>query len=188
MSDISDKFSQADFPQKETDSSSSDEGYDLGNETSASLTDLIEKLRGNYDFFAEMTDKEIVWFLRLCGRRSYKTDQPIFQEGELGNCFYLIVFGKVVITRGDTELATLETGDCFGEMAVLDDAPRSASATATMDTLVFSVERDILTDVFPSLGFKVAANLAKQLSVKLRDTDELIKMSAKKAEPEKAAT
>ncbi len=184
MPDISDHFSQADFPQKETDSSEG--GFDLGHESVSSLEDLIEKLRGNYDFFAEMTDKEIVWFLRLCGRRSYKTDQPIFQEGELGNCFYLIVFGKVLITRGDMVLATLETGDCFGEMAVLDDAPRSASATAAMNTLVFSVERDILTDVFPTLGFKVAANLAKQLSVKLRDTDELIKVSTIKTKPEKA--
>ena len=57
-----------------------------------------------------------------------------------------------------------------------------------MVTLVFSVERDILTDVFPTLGFKVAANLAKQLSVKLRETDELIKMTAKNSEPEKTAT
>lgn len=182
------KFSQGDFPQTELDSSSSTGGIDLSDESDSPVTDLIEKLRGNYDFFADMTDKEIVWFLRLCGRRSFKPDQPIFQEGELGNCFYLIVFGKVVISRGDMKLATLETGDCFGEMAVLDDAPRSASATAAMDTLVFSVERDILTDVFPTLGFKVAANLAKQLSVKLRETDELLKTSAKKAEPEKAAT
>ncbi len=178
MSKISDKFPQADFPQKETDSSSSQENFDLSQENSSSMTNLIGKLRGNYDFFTDMTDKEIIWILRLCGRRSYKQGQTIFQEGDAGNCFYLIVYGEVVISRGNTELARLGTGECFGEMAVLDDAPRSATAKAADETLVFSVERDILTDVFPTLGFKVAANLAKQLSVKLRETDELIKGSS----------
>ncbi len=170
----------ADHPQEDPSQKKRND-FDLSQEDESSLSDLIEKLRENYGFFAQMSDKEIVWILRLCGRRLYKPEQTIFQEGESGNCFYLIVYGKVVITRGNTELARLETGQCFGEMAVLDDAPRSATAKAAEETLVFSVERDILTDVFPTLGFKVAANLAKQLSVKLRETDELIKGSAEGA-------
>lgn len=181
MSEISEKVSQADYPQYENADPPMRKNLETGQEHHSSMTELIEKLRGNYDFFAEMTDKEIVWILRLCGRRSFKQGQIIFQEGDAGNCFYLIVYGEVIISRGDTVLGQIGTGECFGEMAVLDDAPRSATAKAATDTLVFSVERDILTDVFPTLGFKVAANLAKQLSIKLRETDELINGSTKPA-------
>ena len=153
-------------------------GFQLTREGTPSLDGLIEKLQKNYDFFSDMDEKEIVWILRMCGRRSYTPGQTIFEQGETGNCFYLIVFGEVLIQRGETELARIGEGHCFGEMAVLDEAPRSATAIAQVDTLLFAIERDILVNVLPSLGFKVAANLARQLSKKLREVDEFIETGA----------
>ncbi len=153
-------------------------GFQLTREGTPSLEGLIEKLQKNYDFFSDMDEKEIVWILRMCGRRSFAPGQTIFEKGDTGNCFYLIVFGEVVIQRGKTELARIGEGHCFGEMAVLDEAPRSATAIAQEDTLLFAIERDILVNVLPSLGFKVAANLARQLSKKLRDVDEFIETNA----------
>ncbi len=155
--------------------------FQLTREGKPSLHELVAKLSGNYGFFSKMSEKEIVWMLRLCGRRSYDPGQVVFQQGEIGNCFYLIVFGEVIIQRDGDELARLGQGHCFGEMAVLDNTPRTAKAVASMDTLLFSVERDILVDGFPSLGFKVASNLARELSEKLREMNDLFKeMTGKK--------
>ncbi|MBI3128076.1 MAG: cyclic nucleotide-binding domain-containing protein [Candidatus Tectomicrobia bacterium] len=136
---------------------------------------LLAKLRGSYSFFSGMSPQELVWFLRLCSRRSYEPGDVIFQEGEMGDCFYLIIFGEVAISRGGAPIATLDDGNCFGEMAVLESTPRNATATAAKKTLVFCVEREILTNVFPSLGFKVAASLARDLSQKLREADDRLK-------------
>lgn len=181
MSNFEDNLLQGNFPQSDADFPPVDPFADAppekgapAGEDKSQLLDLISKLRENYDFFSDMSDKEIVWILRLCDRQTFDPGQVIFKEGQSGNCFYLIVYGEVIISKGETELARMETGGCFGEMAILDDAPRSATARAAEKTLVFSIERDILADVFPSLGFKVAANLARQLSAKLRETDKLI--------------
>jgi serine/threonine-protein kinase len=149
--------------------------FPLTREGTQTIESLLAKLRSGYSFFADMSPQDLVWFLRLCSRRSYDPGDVIFQEGEAGDCFYLIVFGEVVISRGNSEVARLDEGSCFGEMAVLENTPRNATATATQKTLVFCVEREILTDVFPSLGFKVAASLAKDLSQKLRETNERLK-------------
>ena len=135
--------------------------------------DLINKLRNNYSFFREMSENELVGFFRLCGRESFEKGQIIFEEGDPGKSFYLVVFGELAIKIRNNEVARLGPGQIFGEMAVLENAPRSA--TATEKSLVFCIERAILTDVMPSLGYKVTVNIAKELSRKLREADSLIK-------------
>ncbi len=139
------------------------------------IHDLINKLRNNYSFFREMTENEMVGFFRLCGRESFEKGQIIFQEGDPGRSFYLLISGELTIIIRNNEVARLGPGQIFGEMAVLENAPRSATATATEKSLVFCIEREILTDVMPSLGYKVAVNIAKDLSRKLREANSLIK-------------
>ncbi len=167
MSKEKTNYNSGDVPQKER-------GFQLTREGISPVTELIAKLRENYDFFSVMDEREITWILKLCGRRSYEPGQTIFDQGDLGNCFYVIVYGEVIIRRGITELSRLKQGDCFGEMAILEEAPRVATAEAARETLLFSIERDILADTLPSLGFKIATHLAKELSRKLRETDVLV--------------
>ena len=145
--------------------------FQLTREGNPPLDELIVKLMENYEFFSDMDRKEIICILRLCGRRSFKPGQIIFKSGDVGNCFYIIIFGEVIIRSGEKELARLEQGQCFGEMAVLDNAPRVATAEAAKNTLLFSVGREILADALPSLGFKIASHLARQLSQKLRESN-----------------
>ena len=151
----------------------------LTREGAQTVESLLGKLQDGYSFFSGMSQQELVWFLRLCSRRSYDPGEVIFQEGEMGDCFYLIVYGEVAISRDGKPIARVGEGSCFGEMAVLENTPRNAAAEAAAKTLVFCVEREILTNVFPSLGFKVASSLAKDLSQKLRDTDDRLKRKAK---------
>lgn len=152
-----------------------DNPYAIIREGGQHVESLMGKLRESYDFFSDMSQNEMIRFLRLCSRRSFDVGELVFSQGEIGDCFYLIVYGEITIEQNDVEIGRLGPGQCFGEMAILESAPRSASAIAVAKTLVFCVEREILTDVFPSLGFKVASNLARDLSRKLRETDDRLK-------------
>ncbi len=66
--------------------------------------------------------------------RSYAKGEEIVKEGGQAVAFYVIVKGKVVVTKGGDTLNTLRAGDCFGEMALLDGYPRVASVKAVEDT------------------------------------------------------
>jgi CRP/FNR family cyclic AMP-dependent transcriptional regulator len=66
--------------------------------------------------------------------RSYKKGNDIVKEGEQAVAFYVIVKGKAEVTKGGDVLHTFRAGDCFGEMALLDGWPRSATIRAAEDT------------------------------------------------------
>lgn len=71
-----------------------------------------------------------------------KAGEPIINKGDLESCMYLIVHGKVRVHDGTALIAELAEGEIIGEMALLDPAPRSASATAVEDTLLFRIGKD----------------------------------------------
>ena len=102
------------------------------------IHDLIIKLRNNYSFFQKMTENELVGFFRLCGRESFDKGPIIFKEGDPGRSFYLVVSGELTIIIRNNEVARLGPGRIFGEMAVLENAPRSATSTATENPWYFA--------------------------------------------------
>ncbi len=146
------------------------------------LLALINKLQNNYPFFSDMEDKEVGQFLKLCHRENFKKGDEIFREGDSGNNFYLVVSGEVSISVGQKEVARLKQGAVFGEMAMLDDALRTASATATEPSLLFSITRDILSSKMPRFANKVTLSIARQLSDKLREANGTIKNLQKQLE------
>src|SRR6058998_2171437 len=123
--------------------------------------------------FSGMVASELEVLENTAQVKSYKAGRNIFQEGDPGDGLYIIVEGKVQITCLVDEdqrrvLSRLGPGDFFGEMAVLDNQPRSATATAETDTRVYFILRDDLLKVLersPSL----AANLVREFSLRMRD-------------------
>ena len=83
--------------------------------------------------------------------RSYDTDESIFEEGQPGAALFLILQGKVAIEicreAGTTRLAVLENGAFFGEMALLDETPRSADARALERTQTLALYRNDLNEL-----------------------------------------
>mmetsp|Transcript_22269 Transcript_22269/g.44181 ORF Transcript_22269/g.44181 Transcript_22269/m.44181 type:complete len:750 (-) Transcript_22269:1338-3587(-) len=69
-------------------------------------------------------------------------DTPIIKEGEPGDKFYIIAEGVVSVIKGGSQLATLTTGDYFGEAALLSNAPRGATVSATNTVKVLSLDRE----------------------------------------------
>jgi CRP/FNR family cyclic AMP-dependent transcriptional regulator len=112
----------------------------------------------------------------LLHERRYLKGEVIFDEGEEGQTVYLVIAGRVLICRqGEPEtgkIIELEAGVVFGELALLDDAPRAAQARAAEDCVLASLARgdfEGLLDTHAVIASKIALQLARQLGRQLRD-------------------
>lgn len=107
-----------------------------------------------------------------------KAGEYVFREGELGLEMYIINEGKVEILNhvGDEEqiLAVLEKGDFFGEMSVLEDLPRAASARALTDIRLLQINGSTFDQLLQG-NPEIAVRMMRKLSRRLRETDELLK-------------
>jgi CRP/FNR family transcriptional regulator, cyclic AMP receptor protein len=103
-----------------------------------------------------------------------------FAEGDRGDKFYLILEGAVRISRnvsgmGEEALAILKAGDSFGEMSLIDDAPRSADAKVHEACKLFCIRKEDLEDLLfvdRDLAYELLWNLVRLLSARLRETND----------------
>jgi CRP-like cAMP-binding protein len=90
----------------------------------------------------------------------------LVREGDPGTEFFVVVSGEVSVTSGGTEVAVLKEGDFFGELALLDPAPRDATVTALSPVEVLVIDarrfRPLLEDV-PQLAQQIMVGLARRL-------------------------
>ena len=93
--------------------------------------------------------------------------ETIFLEGQPGDFLYAIVAGEVEIKKGDKVLALLGEGEIFGEMAILDNSPRSASAIAKTDCKVVRVNQDRFLKLLIGTPF-FAVEVMRVMSERLR--------------------
>ncbi len=147
------------------------------------LRRLIHKLQQNYHFFSEMTEDEVSDFLKMCKQEPYEEGQNIFSEGESADHFYLIVSGEIIISIKGAEVARLEAGEVFGEMALLEKIPRTATASAATKSVLFFIPVGALSTKLPALAHKVLLGVVQQMSARLREANEHIRIP-KKSEPE----
>lgn len=110
--------------------------------------------------------------------RSFEAGSVIFEEGELGTEMYIVLTGMVEILqrRGDevSVLSVLEQGDFFGEMALLDDLPRSATARAAEKIELVAINRSTFVQMLRS-NPEIAVRMIRKLSGRLRRADERLK-------------
>lgn len=124
-----------------------------------------------FSLFAELDDKELASVAALAKPRKYAKEEVVFHADEVGDVFFLIQSGAVKVTMISPEgkeiiLSMLGSGDFFGEMALLDDQPRSATVVATEPLEVLTIWRadflQILAENF-SIARKVLAELSRRL-------------------------
>lgn len=133
--------------------------------------------------FRELTPKEMERVLSISKEKKVGKNEFIFREGDLGDAFYLIVTGSVRISTlvpgvGEEALTILREGEYFGEMALIDDAPRSASAIANDDTMLLCIGKDDFRKLLErqtDIAYKLLWIFTKTLSARLRKTDEQLK-------------
>ena len=137
----------------------------------------VLKALGNIPIFDNLTDSELNDVIRLTHERTYKLDEHVFKKLAPAEGMYVIMNGAVKINDPDsgTTFASLKSGDFFGELALLDEEPRSASAVATQpSTLIGFFRTDLLTLMkrSPELGNKILLNLSRVLGERLRRTNQ----------------
>lgn len=144
-----------------------------------SKSNLIETLKNNYLFFSDFTDAELKHIFKISSKKVYRKGEVIFKEGTIGNEMYIIISGEIIITKifKKDEIAvlnTLKAGDIFGEMAIVDESPRYATATAETDSILIAINEVILRNSEPRLCLKLFKSLSSILSEKLKKSDEII--------------
>ena len=110
----------------------------------------------------------------------YSDGTVIFEEGEQGNCMYVVQSGKVRITRkdssGERTIAVMEAGEIFGEMALFDKLPRSATAMALGDARILRMDKNRLFASIsrdPTLVFKTLEAVSGRIR---KLNDEIMKL------------
>src|SRR4030095_14006823 len=116
--------------------------------------------------FDDLTKRELAAVARILYRRTYQPEELIFHQADPGLGMYIIVRGSVAIVAEPSRqvLAELHDGDFFGELALLDELPRSASAISkTAACILGFFQRDFfaLLERHPRLGVKIVLRLAR---------------------------
>jgi len=144
------------------------------------------------DVFYDLSDPQLEMVAGICKESEYRMGEIVFKENTAGNELYVIAQGEVEIlldpalvqTSPDPKsepvsIATLRAGQTFGEVALVDQGLRTASARcATRRAWLLMISRERLTTLcesYPDLGYRVMRNLAADLAFKIRGTDLLIR-------------
>lgn len=104
---------------------------------------------------------------------TFKTGETIVKEGEAGLGFYVIVEGRATVRRGRKTMATLKRGSFFGEMALLDDQPRSADVIAEEPTECLILLRWNFWAILAK-NKKMIQELLQEMAKRLRAADEAL--------------
>jgi CRP/FNR family cyclic AMP-dependent transcriptional regulator len=133
--------------------------------------------------FESLSAEQVGKVAEIASRREFPEGQFVFREGTAGNEMYVVVNGTVRISKeipgaGEEALTLLGPGSYFGEMAVIDDAPRSADAVAHTACDLLAIRRDDLDRVMfldKDLAYGVLWAFVRTLSSRLRETSEKLR-------------
>lgn len=138
----------------------------------------LKKFLQSVDLFEGLTADELEEVAAICSDRSYRMGDIITRQGEVGDELYIITDGFVEVVLAETPtnpirvVVSLGSGQITGEMALLDQGPRSATVRAASDpTTVQVIGREgfeRLCNDKTHIGYIVMRNLAADLSFKLR--------------------
>jgi len=134
---------------------------------------LIERvfLLKSLSVFRETPETVLAEIVHLMVEINIPAGTIIVQEGEAGDCMYIIYDGKVNIHKQKKKLVELGEKDFFGELALLDTETRSASATALTDCVLFRIDQEPFYDMMESRP-EVVKGVIKILCKRIRESNQ----------------
>jgi len=124
--------------------------------------------------FENVPGEDIYYIAQVMEEERLGKGALLFQKGDKGDYLYIIVTGEILIHVEDREFTRHRKGEYFGEMALLDDAPRSTSATALEETLLLKVNQDNFLNIMMDRR-EVRKSIMRMLNERLRRlTDQYI--------------
>jgi CRP-like cAMP-binding protein len=137
------------------------------------------------DIFHQFTPMQLEWVANICQEVVFDAGKTIFKVNSRSKELYVILQGEVDILlsrtgragadKKETVKARLVRGQSFGEVALVDEGVRSATARVVQkDTRLLVIPREkliMLCDTYPQLGYRLMFNLAADLAMKIRNTD-----------------
>lgn len=138
---------------------------------------IVQKIAGKVKVFQGMSGDCLSRTLAMAERMHFAADEVIFNEGDIGSAFYVLVGGEVAIEklRGDRviDLAHLSAGECFGEMGLVGAHLRTATVRAVGNAMALRFERERV-DSFAESAHIIYRNIARVLAARLDSSSELL--------------
>lgn len=143
------------------------------------MTERVEQL-SRVELFSGLKPQALELIAKVGSEETHATGTKIFQHGDAGDKLYLILEGKVRISRevpgmGEEALAVLGPGQVFGEMALLDESPRSADARVHDRCRLLAIPKDGFDDLLflhKDLAYEVLWGVVRLLVSRLRETND----------------
>jgi CRP-like cAMP-binding protein len=130
-----------------------------------------------HPLLVNLTGEQLQRVARAGEVESYNPNEQIVIEGSLGDALFLILSGQVAVHRGAQTFATLGGGEFFGEMSLVEPAPRSATVTSMQATFLFRLPHDALRSMItedPSIASILLVHVVKTLSERLRRANAML--------------
>lgn len=141
---------------------------------------MIQLLK-NVSLFANLTDEQLDFIAQYVERKSVPAGTLLFREREIGLEFFILVSGSVKIFTtgsgphaGEKILAVFQAGDSFGELALIDGKPRSASAQTVENSVLLSLSKQNFLGILAT-KFDISLSIMQELCQRLRDTNEHVR-------------
>lgn len=145
-----------------------------------SLPRTVLEFLNKVAFLQDLDDQTLAILAPLLGSKTVKSGAVIFRELDPSDALYIVERGRVIISKQvsgevDIVLTRFSAGDFFGEMGLFDAAPRSATAHAESETVLWQLSRDafekILSD-HPAIAARICYRLVMVFIQRLRATNE----------------
>ncbi|AUT02294.1 transcriptional regulator [Nostoc sp. CENA543] len=127
--------------------------------------------------FKELRDDFIVRLTSVMHELHFPAHHTIFRQGEEGRSLYIVVSGRVKVHIGEKQLAVVDQGKYFGEMAVFDTQPRSATVTTLEPCEFLELTQEQLYDAIEETP-EIAVNIIRELSRLVRRLNDNIQFTA----------
>ena len=136
----------------------------------------IDFLKKN-KLFDKIPRRDLIYVLEALQERTYVKGETVFSEGDIGRALFMVMAGKIDLLKkmpdgSQKKVASINPGEFFGEMSLIEELPRTTSAIVSEDAsmfLLFKVKLDSMLYSRPSIGVHISTRLAKIISARLRD-------------------